>query len=242
MDRLIAINSVPLSGADTAPASGTPQYATSGNPGAAIPATIFPAYAWNMVQEEIRKVITDAGITPDKTNWGQLSAAISALIASGGQDLSGYETISNANATFATLAALAAEISARNSGDTTLSNALAGFESLFSVGGSPPDYYVHYQPHGVIVQGGKGTLGASGQTQSTVTINFPVPFQSYVGSIHATARGGSNSTHGYPPSMSTAGAASKTQVTFVGDNLSGVFTSPVLFDQTVDFYWEARGV
>lgn len=94
MDRLIAPNSVPLAGADLAPSSGTPQYATDGVPGTTAP-TIFPAYAWNMVQDEIMAVINAAGLTPDKTNWGQLLTAIETLISSGG--LAPYDQAGGAN-------------------------------------------------------------------------------------------------------------------------------------------------
>ena len=80
MDRLNASNSVAIGQADVAPSTGTRQYATDGNPVTSTPATIFPAYWANMIQDEIRKVITDAGITPDDTNWGQLSLAIQTLI------------------------------------------------------------------------------------------------------------------------------------------------------------------
>jgi microcystin-dependent protein len=81
MDRLIATNSVAIGGADIAPSSGTPQYATSGNPAGAIPATVFPAYQYNALQEEIIAVIAGGGITPDRTNNAQLLAAIENLIA-----------------------------------------------------------------------------------------------------------------------------------------------------------------
>jgi hypothetical protein len=83
MNRLKATNSVPFGNRDIAPASGTPQYATSGNPGVT-PPTIFPAYAWNMLQDEILNVITAAGLTPDDTNWGQLLQAIPAVATSPG--------------------------------------------------------------------------------------------------------------------------------------------------------------
>ncbi|WP_155631562.1 hypothetical protein [Burkholderia stagnalis] len=76
MDRLIATNSVPLSGADTAPATGTPQYATTGNPATNTPATVFPAYAWNAIQEELVAVIAAGGIVLDRTNNAQMAAAI----------------------------------------------------------------------------------------------------------------------------------------------------------------------
>jgi hypothetical protein len=75
MNRLIATNSVPFSGRDVAPGSGTPQYATDGVPGTT-PTTIWPAYAWNMIQDELMALIAAAGITPDDTNWAQVLQAL----------------------------------------------------------------------------------------------------------------------------------------------------------------------
>lgn len=80
MDRLIATNSVPFASADTAPATGTPQYATSGNPATSTPATVFPAYAWNMLQDEIYNVIIAAGLTPNRNVWNQLLTAIETML------------------------------------------------------------------------------------------------------------------------------------------------------------------
>ena len=75
MDRTIATGSV-VSPGDTAPGSGTPQFATDGNPGGGIPATVIPAYQWNAFQEEICGAIVASGQTLDKTNNGQLALAI----------------------------------------------------------------------------------------------------------------------------------------------------------------------
>ncbi len=83
MDRLIASNSVPLPQAALAPAAGTPQYATDGNPATNTPATIWAAYQYNAIQEELMAVILAAGITPDKANWAQLLAAIRTLARGG---------------------------------------------------------------------------------------------------------------------------------------------------------------
>ena len=80
MDRLIATNSVPFASADTAPASGTPQYATNGNPATGVAATDFPAYAWNMIQDEIYNVIISAGLTPNRNAWNQLLTAIETML------------------------------------------------------------------------------------------------------------------------------------------------------------------
>lgn len=76
MDRLIAPNTVPFGSHDVAPAAGTPGLATDGNAATGVPPTDWPAYAWNMLSEEFRNAIIDAGLTPDKNNWTQLSQAI----------------------------------------------------------------------------------------------------------------------------------------------------------------------
>lgn len=79
MDRLKATYSVPYTSADKAPASGTPQYATDGNAATNVPGTIWPSYAYNMVQDELMAFLAAAGITPDDTNWGQVLAAAQIL-------------------------------------------------------------------------------------------------------------------------------------------------------------------
>jgi hypothetical protein len=73
MNRLRATNSVVFASRDTAPVSGTPQYATDGNPATSTPATQWPAYAWNMIQDELCNLITAMGGTLDDTNWSQLA-------------------------------------------------------------------------------------------------------------------------------------------------------------------------
>ena len=83
MDLLIAANSVPLSGADVVPASGTPQYATDGNPAANVPATIAPAYHYNMMMAEMLAVVRAAGETPSGNNWTQLLTALQTLFGHG---------------------------------------------------------------------------------------------------------------------------------------------------------------
>jgi hypothetical protein len=85
MDRLIATNSVPSSAADTAPVSGTPQFATSGNPATSTPATTWAAYQYNAIQEELIAIIAAGGLTPDRTNNAQVLAALRALLASTGR-------------------------------------------------------------------------------------------------------------------------------------------------------------
>jgi len=83
MDRLIATNTVPFAFADRAPGAGTPGYATNGNPSAGLPATVWPAYEFNAIQDEIMNVIVAAGITPDGNNWTQLLEALTILFGAG---------------------------------------------------------------------------------------------------------------------------------------------------------------
>jgi hypothetical protein len=78
MNRLRAANTVPFANRDIAPVSGTPQYATNGIPGSVAP-TIWPAYAYNQIQDELMAVITASGLTPDDTDWGQLLKALNRL-------------------------------------------------------------------------------------------------------------------------------------------------------------------
>jgi len=79
MDRLIAPFTVPAGQADVAPTTGTPQFATDGNPASNTPATEWPAYQYNAFQEELVGAITAAGFVPDRTNNGQIAAAIKRL-------------------------------------------------------------------------------------------------------------------------------------------------------------------
>ncbi|QHC36469.1 hypothetical protein [Komagataeibacter xylinus] len=57
----------------------TPGYFTNGNPSASLPATLVPDWWLNMVQGELEAAVKGGGLTPDKTNNGQLLLAIQAL-------------------------------------------------------------------------------------------------------------------------------------------------------------------
>ena len=67
----------------SAPGSPSTGYPTSGNPGTGTPATKPGAWWYYMVTEELRKLIVDAGLTPDYTNTSQISQAVQAMIAAG---------------------------------------------------------------------------------------------------------------------------------------------------------------
>jgi hypothetical protein len=62
--------------------TGTPGFATPGNPGASLAATTIDPDAFNAQQEEIIGVVIAAGLTPSKTNNAQLLQAIP-IIATG---------------------------------------------------------------------------------------------------------------------------------------------------------------
>lgn len=81
MELLIAADSVPIGQRDIAPLVGTPEWATDGDPtaGPPIPPTIWPAWAWNMVVQELINVVDAAGLTRSRTDWTQLLQAFRVL-------------------------------------------------------------------------------------------------------------------------------------------------------------------
>ncbi|GBQ84038.1 hypothetical protein AA13595_1307 [Gluconacetobacter johannae DSM 13595] len=81
MELIIAPNTVTEANRDVMPVTGTPGWATDGNPAQNIPATGDLACHYNMMMAEIVQTILDAGLTLDRTNWGQLSAAIQKFVA-----------------------------------------------------------------------------------------------------------------------------------------------------------------
>ncbi len=76
MDLMIGPNTVAYENRDTAPATGTPGWATGGNPAAGIPASGDQAYEYNAIIEELINVIQAGGLTLDRNNNAQLLAAI----------------------------------------------------------------------------------------------------------------------------------------------------------------------
>ncbi|MBV1835666.1 hypothetical protein [Acetobacter estunensis] len=80
MDLLIASNSVAIADRDTAPASGTAQWATDGNAAAGVGATTFPAYHYNMVMGELYNLVEKSGITPSAGDWTQVAQAVQSLV------------------------------------------------------------------------------------------------------------------------------------------------------------------
>ena len=76
MDYTIATGTTAIGSGSAPPATGTPGEFTDGDPSTGTPATVLPAYQMNALVEEIISVIKGAGLTPDRTNTGQLFEAI----------------------------------------------------------------------------------------------------------------------------------------------------------------------
>lgn len=96
MDRVF--ESGAIGSAPSAPASPSSGYPTAGNPSTATPATKPGPYWFHQVTEELRRAISDAGITPSYNELNQLSAAISALAKKGGLQSAGMALL-NSNTT-----------------------------------------------------------------------------------------------------------------------------------------------
>ncbi|HDR9510655.1 TPA: hypothetical protein QDC03_005830 [Burkholderia cepacia] len=73
-DQQTAVTAIPA----PTPA-GTPGFFTGGNPATGLPATILDADWLNMVQEELMSILAAAGISPSKTTYSQVLAAIQQL-------------------------------------------------------------------------------------------------------------------------------------------------------------------
>jgi hypothetical protein len=97
MDLLIALNSVPLSGADAIPTSGTPQYATDGSP-PGTPATQFPAYHYNGMMTELINLIEGPGIALNRAVLTQVLQAVGRLAGSNAVGLGASTVLTADNA------------------------------------------------------------------------------------------------------------------------------------------------
>lgn len=193
MDLLIASNSVPLASADVAPTSGTPQYATDGNPAAGVPPTIFPAYAFNAVMQELVGLILAAGLTPSTTNNAQVLQAIETLFAglngSSGQQFSASKILTQSVANASGFLSLEANTftQSTNIGATSLvqhycapaasgsaATTLGQFPSSLATNGFKkwPD---SSSPSGYFIE----QWGTSSSTSSGTTITFPIAFPNF---------------------------------------------------------------
>ena len=109
MDLIIAANSVPLAAADTPPASGTPQYATVGVPGASSP-TAFPAYHYNGLVQELMAVIQAPGVVPSRFVVNQLLQAIKRIAGGNVTSLAVSATLTSDMAGFVAVNATAGNV------------------------------------------------------------------------------------------------------------------------------------
>lgn len=87
MDLLIADNSVPFANADVAPTSGTPQWATDGNPATGVAATIAPAYHYNSLMGEQYHIVVTSGLTPNGADYTQVLSGLRRLLVQNGGGL-----------------------------------------------------------------------------------------------------------------------------------------------------------
>ena len=78
-------------------AAATEGYFTEGNPATGTPATKVRASWLNMVQEELRGLVTAAGLTPSKTTYTQVAAAVRSLISSAAQGINSPAKINGIN-------------------------------------------------------------------------------------------------------------------------------------------------
>lgn len=80
-------NSTSVTTAPNVPAPAQERYFTNGDPGAGVAATKLDSWWFNMIQEEIRQAIVDAGLIPNKNDNTQLSQAIQNRIAAAGSGI-----------------------------------------------------------------------------------------------------------------------------------------------------------
>lgn len=73
-------------------------YFTEGNPATGTLATKVRASWLNMLQEELRNVVTTAGLTPSKTTYTQVASAVQTLIAKAAQGINSTGKINGVNA------------------------------------------------------------------------------------------------------------------------------------------------
>ncbi|MDN7741569.1 MULTISPECIES: phage tail protein [Burkholderia] len=81
IDQTTAVTALPAPSA-----AGTPGFFTGGNPATGQAATIVSADWLNLVQEELMSFLTEAGIVPSKTSYGQVLAAVQHLFAASAGD------------------------------------------------------------------------------------------------------------------------------------------------------------
>ncbi len=198
IDSATAVASAP-----TPPDAGTEKFFTNGNPGGGVPATILDDWWFNMMQEEVRNVVVDAGITPDKDDNTQLLAAIDAKIAAaGGFSPFGYLaglTLSNNGSDAANDIDIAAGVarSAQNTYDLSLAATLTKrLDAAWAVGTGNGGIFTGSKANStcyhvfLIRKDADGTIDAGFDTSITAA-NKPVGYTAYrrLGSIFTDGSG-----------------------------------------------------
>lgn len=147
--------------ADVAPTTGTPAFATDGNPSTGTPATQWPAYQYNAIQEELIAAINAGALTADRTKNNQLATVLNGKAALAGNAAQSFDV---ANAAVGSLS------QAVNQGQFPSSLAANGYKK-YPDPTSPTGY--------MIEQWGIGTTDASGK----IYVTFPIPFPNAVNAI-----------------------------------------------------------
>lgn len=135
----------------SAPASPSIGYPTAGNPGST-PATKPGPWWYHMITEEIRKVVLDAGLTPDHTDLAQLSQAVQTLVsnlaavAASTGEISGFSAVNKFIRPDRIESAFARSLTAN------------GYQKL---------------PGGLIIQWGSGNMSSGNSQVITYPIAFP---------------------------------------------------------------------
>lgn len=145
-------------------AASTEGYFTEGNPATGTPATKVRGSWLNMVQEELRGVVTAAGLTPSKTNYMQVAAAVKALIAGAAQGINSPGKINGVNS---------ANLLFNGSGEFGNAgwNLAANFQALNDSAGAVGGYFGNTSPLSN-ASGSNFTLNISVAAGVQITLSF----------------------------------------------------------------------
>lgn len=180
------------SGSLPAPAAaGTPGYFDNGVPGS-VPRTIVDADYMNMLMMEVLNVVTTAGLTPSKTTYTQLTAAIMSMV-TGGATPAASETVAGK-------AKIATQALVRGGTDNaTILSPLHLFDGFAITGGAGAGSIQLPNWLGVGGVGLKivwGTVAAASENDGIQTTNFALAFASAVYSIQVSISNPSGATTG----------------------------------------------
>ena len=159
---------------------------TGGNPQTGRLPTALDQDFFDAVQEEIARVVEEAGIALDKEDHGQLVQALQGMFLQPGNSLSEIKSLGT-EAVTATLINLGLGDAARRAVgiETGQIPDISFFAALKATGG--------YQkiPGGLIIQWGSNVAGTGGTGGTGTTVNFPIPFPSACAQIVTSYDNGS---------------------------------------------------